>query len=364
MTGTLPPFSAQDWDIEFTKYKASPEFQKLNPNMTLSEFKKIFWMEWSHRQVGRAIGLGVLLPSIYFIARRRVSAAMARNISIINGLIGLQGFVGWWMVKSGLKDDLFASGAHPRVSQYRLATHLSLAFTVYSTMLWNSLHILKENELLKRGSPQSAQNLLQKLASPALGRFRRSALAVSALIFVTVMSGALVAGLDAGLIYNEFPYMGLGLTPPSSELWSSFYSRLPAPHPDLWWRNLLENPSLVQLDHRILATSTFVAVHALFAYSRFAPAVFNALPRSAKLALNASLSLVWVQVVLGISTLLYLVPIPLAAAHQAGSLALLTSMVVLGTRLWTPARVARLVNARAVERAAASLKTASSAPKV
>lgn len=349
MTGTVPPFSAQDWDVEFTKYKASPEFQKLNPNMDLGEFKKIFWMEWSHRQVGRLIGLGVLLPTIYFIARKRVSSNMARNILLINGLLGLQGFVGWWMVKSGLKDDLFATGAHPRVSQYRLATHLGLAFTVYTAMLLNGLAILRENRLLNAVRPSRAEGVLERISSPALAVFRRSTLGVTALVFVTAMSGALVAGLDAGLIYNEFPYMGLGLTPPSTELWSSFYSRLPAPHPDLWWRNMLENPSLVQLDHRILATSTFVAVHALFAYARFTPSVRAALPRPAKLALSASLGLVWVQVTLGISTLLYLVPLPLASAHQAGSLALLTGMLVLGSRLWSPARLVRLVKSRVAQ---------------
>lgn len=354
VTGTLPPLSEYEWDLEFSKYRASPEFQKLNPNMNLAEFKKIFWMEYSHRLLGRAIGLGVLIPTIYFIARRRVSTGVARNLVLINGLIGLQGFVGWWMVKSGLKDDLFAKDAHPRVSQYRLATHLGLAFTVYTAMLWNGLAILREIRLTAFVRASRADALLKTISSPVLATFRKSAVAVAALVFTTALSGALVAGLDAGLIYNEFPYMGLGLTPPSKELWSPFYSRLPEPHTDLWWRNMLENPSLVQLDHRILATSSFVAVHALFAYARFSPAIRNALPRGAKMALSATLGLVWVQATLGICTLLYLVPTSLAAAHQAGSLALLTGMIVLGSRIRAPARLTKLVQGRMRESSAAN----------
>ena len=144
MTGTLPPQSQEAWDTEFGKYKASPEFKKLNPNMALDEFKQIYWMEYTHRLWGRVVGITFVLPTIYFIARRRVSLRMARNLILISSLIGLQGFVGWWMVTSGLKDDLFAPEAHPRVSQYRLAAHLGLAFTVYVAMVWNSSQIFRE----------------------------------------------------------------------------------------------------------------------------------------------------------------------------------------------------------------------------
>jgi cytochrome c oxidase assembly protein subunit 15 len=343
VTGSLPPMSAADWDSEFTKYKASPEFKQLNSNMDLSAFKQIYWMEWTHRLWGRVIGLTTLIPTIYFIARKRVSFPMARNLVLINLGIVSQGVVGWWMVASGLKDDLFAKGAHPRVSQYRLATHLSLAFTVYSAMLWNGLQILRERHLVLSTQPGRATAFLERLNDPVLKRFRIATAALTALVCVTVVSGALVAGLDAGLIYNEFPWMGNGLTPPKSELFDPFYSRQPAPHSDLWWRNLLENPSLVQLDHRILATTTFVAINALFAYARFSPHVRAIIPRGTKMALTGVLGMAYLQVTLGLTTLLYLVPTTLAAAHQAGALVLLSTMVVLGSRAWTTPRLRNLV---------------------
>ena len=311
--------------------------------MDLSQFKRIFWMEYTHRLWGRVIGLATLVPTIYFIARRRVSLPMARNLLVINCLIGLQGGVGWWMVKSGLKDDLFAQGAHPRVSQYRLATHLGLAFTVYTSMLWNGLQTFREGVLVSKSQPNRAESLLKRLANPHLSNLRYGTAGLVFLVATTALGGALVAGLDAGLIYNEFPYMGLGLTPPKTELFSDFYSRKSG---DRWWRNMFENPSLVQLNHRILATTTFCAVHAVWIYARFNPKVKAGLTRGARRTLNVMLGLVWLQVTLGITTLLYLVPVPVAAAHQAGSLVLLTSVVVLGSRVWTPPRLGRLVARR------------------
>ncbi|PHH87711.1 hypothetical protein CDD83_8514 [Cordyceps sp. RAO-2017] len=158
------------------------------------------------------------------------------------------------------------------------------------------------------------------------------------------MSGGLVAGLDAGLIYNEFPRMGLGLTPPRAELWDDFYSRR-TDRADLWWRNMLENPSTVQMDHRILAVTTFCSILALFAYSR-SGRVAAALPPGAKKAATGLVHLVSLQVALGISTLIYLVPIPLAAAHQAGSLAVLSGALVLAHRLHVPRPTVRMLEQR------------------
>lgn len=307
----------------------------LNPNMTLSEFKSIYYMEWTHRLWGRFVGLSFAIPALYFIARRKVSRPMALRITGIAGLIGFQGLLGWWMVKSGLKDDLFATGSHPRVSQYRLVAHLGTAFLCYSAMLWNGLSILRTHKLV--GNLQVAEANLQRLRNPRLRIFRFSVGALAVLVFITAMSGGLVAGLDAGLIYNEFPYMGLGLTPPKSELFSDFYSHT-SDNSDLWWRNPLENPSLVQLDHRILATTTFTSVMALWAYSRFSRNVRTVLPRSARKGVHGVVGFVFLQVVLGISTLIYLVPLPLASAHQAGSLALLSYVLVLGSRSWLPNR--------------------------
>jgi cytochrome c oxidase assembly protein subunit 15 len=313
--------------------------------MTLEEFKQIYFMEWSHRLWGRFIGLSFLFPTIYFIARRKVAKHMAWKLVGICAGIGGQGVIGWWMVASGLKDDLFKPGAHPRVSQYRLTAHLGAAFVVYLSMLWSGLSILREHALLK--NPDSAQKLYKTLNTPALRRFKVLTLALFALTFTTAMSGALVAGLDAGLIYNEFPWMGLGLTPPKSELFDKFYSHTPD-HSDLWWRNMLENPSLVQLDHRILATTTFTAICALWSLPRLAPRFKEIVMKSPELAsmrkgLNGVLHLALLQVTLGISTLIYMVPTWLAAGHQAGALALLTGVAVLATRLRVSPRTMRLV---------------------
>lgn len=335
VTGSLPPTSEEDWDSEFNKYRSSPEFKMLNPNMTLSEFKSIYYMEWTHRLWGRFVGLSFAIPALYFTARRKVSGPMALRITGIAGLIGFQGVLGWWMVKSGLKDDLFATGSHPRVSQYRLVAHLGTAFLCYTAMLWNGLSILRTHQLL--GNPQLAKASLRRLRNPRLRIFRFSVGALAVLVFVTAMSGGLVAGLDAGLIYNEFPYMGLGLTPPKSELFSDFYSHIPD-NSDIWWRNPLENPSLVQLDHRILATTTFTSVMALWAYSRLSRTVRTILPVSARKGVHGVVGFAFLQVVLGISTLIYLVPLPLASAHQAGSLALLSYVFILGSRSWLPNR--------------------------
>lgn len=342
--------NTEDWETEFTKYRSSPEFALLNPNMTLPEFKQIFWMEWGHRLWGRVIGLTFVVPTVYFIARRKVSVPMAWKLIGISGLIGFQGVIGWWMVKSGLHDDLFAKGSHPRVSQYRLTTHLGAAFIVYTTMLLSGLSILRERSLLK--DPEAAQKLFATLKNPNLRLFRGSVTALSVLVFITAMSGALVAGLDAGLIYNEFPYMGLGLTPPKKELFDPFYSHVPD-RSDLWWRNMLENPSLVQLDHRILAMTTFTAIMSLFTYTRYSSRVSAILPRNAKKGVMGSVHLVWMQVALGISTLIYMVPTWLAATHQAGSLALLTGVLVLGSRVSMPRRAVRLVQQAAKQQSAA-----------
>jgi cytochrome c oxidase assembly protein subunit 15 len=311
----------------------------LNPHMDLAEFKKIYFMEWTHRLWGRFVGLSFVLPTIYFIARRRVTPRMAATLVGISGLIGFQGFIGWWMVKSGLKDDLFAPGSHPRVSQYRLAAHLATAFACYSWMLLAGLDVLRTHRALR--DPEAAAKQFAALKSPALRVLRGSVAALTGLIFITVLSGALVAGLDAGLIYNEFPKMGTGYMPPKSELLDKFYSRK-EDGSDLWWRNMLENPSLVQLDHRILATTTFSAVLALFAYSRTGK-VKAAMPRNVRKSVTGLLHLVSAQVTLGICTLIYMVPISLAAAHQACALALLTGALVVGHRLRVPKHTLALV---------------------
>jgi cytochrome c oxidase assembly protein subunit 15 len=319
--------------------------------MNLEEFKKIYYMEWGHRLWGRFVGLSFVLPAIYFVGRKKVSANMAWRLLGISGLIGFQGVLGWWMVKSGLKDDLFAPGSHPRVSQYRLTAHLGAAFVCYTAMLWNGLSILRDLRL--SAHPSRGYETIQRLSSPSLSIFRKTVAGLAILVFTTAMSGGLVAGLDAGLIYNEFPRMGTGFAPPKSELFSKFYSRK-EDGSDIWWRNMLENPSTVQLDHRILAMTTFTSILSLWAYSRFNTRVRAMLPNSARKGMLGVVHLVFLQVILGVSTLIYLVPTPVAAAHQAGSLALLTGVVVLGSRVWVPKRSLRLVQSRLKQVAAVS----------
>jgi cytochrome c oxidase assembly protein subunit 15 len=354
VTGTLPPLSDADWTETFDKYKDSPEYRLLNPNMTLDEFKFIYYMEWGHRIWGRAIGLTFVLPAAYFTLRRRVTPKIARRLLGISALIGFQGLIGWWMVKSGLREDLFAKpGSHPRVSQYRLTTHLGAAFTVYAAMLWSGLDILRDNRLLKN-DPQNAVKAFQSLCVSQLRVFRGLAGFIVAMVFTTAMTGGLVAGLDAGLIYNEFPKMGTGYIPPRNELMKPYYSQKPDLS-DLWWRNQLENPTMVQFQHRVAAVSTYAAILAVFAYSRFNPAVVAAMPLAAKKTMHTVMALASCQVALGIGTLIYMVPIHLAATHQAGALALLTASIVLTHRISLPKAAARIA-ARRIQTAPIAFK--------
>ena len=308
----------------------------LNPRMTLEEFKSIYWMEWTHRLWGRLVGVSFVVPLAYFLARRQIARRDMWGILPIGGLIGFQGFLGWWMVKSGLRNELQASGSHPRVSQYRLVAHLGTAFLTYSAMLWAGLKVLDVNAMVR--APRFAHAVLrshQNATRLRLRPFKLGVTAVTLLVFCTAMSGGLVAGLDAGLIYNDFPYMGDDrFVPPRSELFSDHYARM-SDRSDLWWRNILENPSLVQLDHRILAGTTFAAVLGLGAYARVTGYLRDPFLRRLRvpMALRAVLGLACLQVTLGITTLMYLVPIPLASAHQAGSLALLTSLLFLRSRM-------------------------------
>lgn len=338
VTGSLPPMSGTDWEAEFALYRSTPEYAKLNPNMDLDEFKRIYFMEWFHRVWGRFIGVSYFAGLLYFAARkgpsghRYLSRRMLYGATAVLAGIGAQGFVGWWMVASGLTDDLFAQGAYPRVSHYRLATHLAIAFSLYTAMFLMGTRVLRNRWYL--ANPAEGLRIIAALQSPQLALFRRLTITITCLVFLTAMSGALVAGLDAGLIYNEFPLMGNGLAPPRSELFDHFYCRK-EDGSDLVWRNIFENPSTVQLDHRILAISTLTAVLALWGYSR-SPRVASTLPVHVKKAVNGLVHLTLFQVALGISTLIYMVPIPLGALHQAGSLLVLTGALGLAHRLHIP----------------------------
>jgi len=188
----MPPTDDASWEAEFDKYKDSPEYRILNANMTLPDYKFIYYMEWSHRILGRVIGVSFILPAVYFVARRRVTARMSLALLAIGAGIGFQGFIGWWMVKSGLKDDLFVKpGSVPRVSQYRLTTHLGAAFAVYSSMLYSGLYILK------RLHGVSESNVFIH----SLKGFRRATVLVTGLVFLTAMSGTLNPSVSRCIVH-------------------------------------------------------------------------------------------------------------------------------------------------------------------
>ncbi|KAI9001140.1 COX15-CtaA-domain-containing protein [Trametes punicea] len=344
ITGVLPPLSRAQWEEEFEKYKATPEFKLLNHSITVDEFKGIFFWEWGHRVLGRLIGVGFVVPLAYFAFRRRLTSTLPKHLTAMAFLIGAQGALGWYMVKSGLEDSLLETpGAVPRVSQYRLAAHLGTAFVLYAGMFGTGLAAIMDwryaTKGLWSGLKENGAKWKEILENPHVRTFSRGVKGLSALVFLTALSGAFVAGLDAGLLYNEFPLMGGRLAPPAGELFDPAYAKSPD-RSDIWWRNLFENPTTVQFDHRCLAITTYVATGLMYA-STLNPALRAILPPLTKRMAASAFAMANVQVLLGISTLLYLVPIPLAAAHQAGSVMLLTTMIHLLVSLRRPGAAAR-----------------------
>lgn len=287
-----PPQTQEEWEAEFSKYQQFPEFKILNHDMTLPEFKFIFYMEWGHRMWGRLVGLSYILPAIYFWRKGYFSRSMKGRVLGLCGFVVFQGLLGWYMVKSGLEEKP-ESYDIPRVSQYRLSAHLGSALLLYCASLWTGLTLLRTPQKIVE-----TKHLLQ---------LRRFAKGTGALAFLTALSGAFVAGLDAGLVYNSFPKMG--------ERWIP--DDLLAFSPTL--KNFFENPTTVQFDHRILGISTLTAITGLYLFSRR-----MMLPKRAKIAISLLTAMAYGQVALGISTLLLYVPTPIAATHQSGSLALLS----------------------------------------
>lgn len=287
VTGILPPLSHEQWEETFALYRQSPEFQKVNRGMDLAGFKGIFWLEYFHRLLGRLIGAIFLLPLLYFVVRRRIDKPLIPKLAAIFVLGGLQGLLGWYMVKSGLARD-------PYVSQYRLTAHLGLAFVIYAYLYWVALDLLAP---VTRPSSAGQRR-----------GFERLAWTVTGLVLVAALSGGFVAGLKAGLAYNTFPLMAGQWIP------DGLFTLSPA------WTNFFENVTTVQFDHRLLAMLLFILIPALWLLGRR-----TALSRTTRIGLNLLLAILLVQVTLGISTLLLQVPITLAAAHQGGALALLTA---------------------------------------
>jgi cytochrome c oxidase assembly protein subunit 15 len=293
VSGALPPLDQEQWTQAFDAYKTIPQYRELNAGMSLGEFKQIFWWEWSHRLLGRVIGMAYLLPFLWFLWRGAMSADLRRRLWLIFGLGALQGAVGWWMVASGLSQRI-------EVSHYRLATHLVLALLIFAGIVW-TLRRLTET------SPP--------VVSP---RLKITSFVLLALTFVQLYLGALVAGLRAGKVYNTWPDIDGALIPSAARL------LFDTP----WWRNLFDNALTVQFEHRMTA------------YLLFALAILHAIDAVRSRAGTAAVGgAVWlavaitVQATLGVLTLLNQVPVDLALTHQAVAIVVLTLAVCQAERL-------------------------------
>ena len=285
--GVLPPMSEAAWQNVFQQYQKFPEYQKINFAMSLAEFKRIFLFEYSHRVLGRAIGVAFAVPFLYFLLRRHLSWQLAPRLAVMFVLGALQGVLGWYMVQSGLVE-------RPDVSPYRLTAHLGLAVIIYAYMLWTAMSLLQP---VRRAAMVAGRVRALRIAAPI----------VTGAVFLTILSGGFVAGNDAGLAYNSFPLMDGRFVP------ADIFRLEP------WWRNFFENLPLVQLDHRLLALLAIIATMILWLASLRQP-----LSTGARRAFGAWAAVALAQLALGISTLLLLVPVPLGVAHQAGALLTLT----------------------------------------
>ena len=289
-TGAWPPTSLAEWQAEFELYQQFPEYQTLNRSLTLDGFRSIYWFEYSHRMLGRLIGLAFLLPFCYFWLRKMIRPGLTPRLIVMFVLGGLQGLLGWYMVKSGLVSN-------PHVSQYRLSAHLLAAILIYGYILWTILGL-------------AFSQSYQPLADSQVRGWRKASLALCALVLLTIVSGGFVAGLKAGLIFNTFPLMGGRLIPEGIGALSP------------WYLNPLENMVAVQFNHRWLAITTGLILFAWYLRGR---ARFRQplLQRSFKLIGM----MVIIQLTLGIATLLLQVPVVLGALHQAGALLLFSAVL-------------------------------------
>jgi cytochrome c oxidase assembly protein subunit 15 len=290
VTGVLPPLSQSDWQAEFVKYQAIPQYHELNRGMSLDQFKVIYWWEWSHRLLARVTGAVFLLPFLLFLWRGWIPPTLRLRLWTIFGAGAALGAVGWWMVASGLAGRI-------SVSQYRLAFHLTLACAIYAAVLWTS------------------QQIAPRPPGEAPARLRIGALAIAALLLLQIYLGALVAGLDAGLVYNTWPLIDDAFIPDAARLW--FES--PA------WRNLFENTLTVQFNHRMLA-------YAIWLLAGFHAIDARQARRGAAGAIMLAVA-VTLQSALGVVTLLYQTPLALALAHQVLAIIVLTIAVVHAERL-------------------------------
>jgi cytochrome c oxidase assembly protein subunit 15 len=289
LVGIIPPLSEEAWQETFDKYRQFPEYQKVNRGMSVDDFKSIFMYEYLHRVLGRLIGVLFLLPLLYFAWRGSIRPGLMPKLVVLFFLGGCQGLLGWYMVKSGLVDN-------PRVSQYRLTAHLGLAVAIYAYMLWLALDLL-----FRTRAPDSAQ--------PRRYYVRFSA-ALVGLVYLMILSGGLVAGTRAGFAYSTWPLMGDSFIP------RGLYAGTPA------WLDMFEDITTVQFNHRMFAylLTILIGVFAVLVYR-------SGVGGRARLAVTCLILALAGQLLLGISTLLLHVPVPLAAAHQLGAMLLLTAML-------------------------------------
>jgi len=329
--GERPPATASEWVTEFERYRESPEGRLHNADLSLGEFKFIYWMEWAHRMWGRGLGLYVAAPLAVFAARGWIGPRLGLRVGVLFCAGGAQALVGWWMVRSGLEEPPPERALTPRVSPWRLAAHLASAFAIYGGLLWTWLGARAElaankamTVVVSEVADRAALRLASLRALPALG-----------LVATTAASGALVAGLDAGRVYSDFPWMNGRLVPLPTEYWDD--RLMPR------WRSLGESPAAVQFDHRALAVTTLAAGIAQWAAFPRAGGVALGGPR--RLAALVAVAVVG-QACLGVATLWGGVPPALGSAHQAGalflgslSLALVHSLAGLGGLAGVPALV-------------------------
>jgi len=273
--GVIPPLTPSDWQAEFARYQAIPQYKLLNRGMSLGEFQGIYWWEWSHRLLGRLLGVAFFVPFIWFAVRREISRRLAWRLGVLFVLGGLQGLVGWWMVSSGLAERVY-------VAPERLMTHLGLAFALLGALVWTALDAW---------SGQARQTL----PSPWGGR----ALWLAGLIYLQVLLGALVAGNHAGLVYNDFPLF-------NGRVWPADYAG-----PGLW-ATLAHSQAAVQAHHRLVAYLVFVVTLAL----AFAASRSSYLAQGAKQLALVLAGAVVLQVLLGVATLMAVVPFALGMIHQ------------------------------------------------
>ncbi|MCF6302377.1 MAG: COX15/CtaA family protein [Devosiaceae bacterium] len=292
ISGMLPPLSVQDWQAEFDAYKQIPEFQQQNFWMDLEAFKSIFWWEWGHRFLGRVIGLAFAVPFVVFLFQRRLSWRLAPSLFTLFVLGGFQGFLGWWMVSSGLSERV-------DVSQYRLAAHLSAASILFVAIVWVAVKLTPQKSPIENTPSKSWQFTLWILAL---------------LVFLQIIMGAFVAGIDAGFGFNTWPLMEGKWIP------DNLIPLSPV------WLNMFENHLTVQFTHRMLGYLIAIMAIVMFAFQ------FGQGASALRAWVKLIFLMIIAQILLGILTLLLVVPIPLALLHQGLAFVALSVIVVATTK--------------------------------